>query len=65
MDVVVCYYYQEHMVSAKKKYKKICKEAEANNRNILLDKLLDADDPKDFWRKMKRKQGYGKEKEDH
>ena len=55
---------QEQVVSAKKVYKKTCKEAESQNRKVLLDKLLNADDPKDFWRKMKNMQGYGRENED-
>ena len=55
---------QEKAVSARKKYKKICKEAEANHRKDLLDKLLHADDPKEFWRMMKNMQGWGRETED-
>ena len=55
---------QEQVVSAKKIYKKTCREAESQNRKVLLDKLLNADDPKDFWRKMKNMQGYGRENED-
>ena len=55
---------QDKVVAAKKAYKKTCKEAESNNRKILLDKLLNAEDPKEFWKRMKNMQGYGKETED-
>ena len=55
---------QEQLIGARKAYKKTCKEAESHHRKALLDKLLNAEDPKDFWRKMKNMQGYGRETED-
>jgi exonuclease III len=55
---------QERAVAARKEYKKTCKEAESHNRKVLLDQLLNSDDPKEFWRRMKNMQGYGRETED-
>ena len=55
---------QEQLIAAKKEYKRTCKNAEAQHRKTLLDRLLNAEDPKDFWRQMKSMQGYGREIED-
>ena len=55
---------QEKAVSARKEYKKTCKQAESKHRKELLDKLLNADDPKEFWKMMKNMQGWGRETED-
>ena len=56
--------YQEKAVAARIEYKKICKQTESRHRKDLLDKLLNADDPKEFWRIMKNMQTWGRETED-
>ena len=55
---------QEQFVAARKNYKKACKTAETDQRKLLLDKLLNADDPKEFWKTMKDMKGWGREIED-
>ena len=55
---------QEEFIAARKKHKKACKAAETDYRKHLLDKLLNADDPKEFWKTMKNMRGWGREIED-
>ena len=55
---------QDQLVNAKKNYKKTCKEAESKYRKHLLEKLLQAEDPKEFWNIMNNMKGWGRETED-
>ena len=55
---------QQRFVSLRKTYKKTCKTAEVRARSELLDKVLMADNPKEFWKMISDMKGWGREKVD-
>ena len=55
---------QQRYVSSKKAYKRTCKKAEVQARTELLDKVLNANDPKEFWNMISDMKGWGREKVD-
>ena len=55
---------QQLFVAARKVYKRTCKAAEAKSRENLLNKLLNAEDPKEFWNMVNDMKGWGREKVD-
>ena len=57
-------HYQELYIAARKTYKKTCKQAEAHARQKLLDKLMEVDDPKEFWNMINDMKQWGREKVD-
>ena len=52
---------QQRFVSSRKAYKKTCKKAEIHARAELLDKVLAANDPKEFWNLISDMKGWGRE----
>ena len=57
-------HYQELFIAARKVYKRTCKQAEAQARQRLLDKLMEVDDPKEFWNMINDMKQWGREKID-
>ena len=57
-------HYQELFIAAKKTYKRTCKQAESQARQKLLDKLLQVEDPKEFWNMINDMKRWGREKVD-
>ena len=57
-------HYQELFIAARKAYKRTCKEAESQDRQKLLDKLLKAEDPKEFWNMVNDMKAWGRERVD-
>ena len=57
---------QELMISARKTYRKACKDAESYYRKNMLNKLLavEADNPKQFWKMIKNMKEWGQETPD-
>lgn len=54
----------ELFIAARKAYKRTCKEAESQARQKLLDKLLKAEDPKEFWNMVNVMKAWGRERVD-
>ena len=52
---------QELFIAARKVYKRTCKEAESQSRQRLLEKLLEINDPKEFWNMVNDMKGWGRE----
>ena len=55
---------QERFVSSKKTFKRTCKKAETQARTELLDKVLNENDPKEFWNMISDMKSWGREKID-
>ena len=56
-----------HFQNCKKNYKKICRKAEKDYRFKMIDKLKDiqlTEDPKDFWKMIKKMNNWGNESKD-
>ena len=55
---------QQLLISARKGYKTTCRKAEANLRKDMLAKLLEMNDPKQFWKLIKNMKDWGQERQD-
>ena len=55
---------QELLIGARKKYRQTCKKAESNFRKKMLKNLLEADDPKTFWKNIQKMKEWGSHKVD-
>ena len=55
---------QDRYLAHRKEYKKVCRRAEATLRASMVEKLLNENDPKSFWKMIDKMKGWGREETD-
>ena len=55
---------QDRYLAHRKEYKKVCRRAEATLRASMVEKLLNENDPKSFWKMIDKMKGWAREETD-